>query len=100
MNKPVNERTYGAFVLSVLLPRDPMFRAFLGYFMVPARDDVTVDEAAEFIKAKVGIESRNELKTDRRAQQRFHEVLMKPYAAWKERQLETTGDSNDVQIIR
>jgi hypothetical protein len=78
----MNDRTYGAFVLSVSLPRDPMFRRFVADYVVPPRE-INVDDAAEFIKLAVGIDSRNALKTDRRAQQRFHEILMKQYAAWK-----------------
>lgn len=81
------ERTYGAFVLSVSLPRDPTFRRFVADYVVPPRE-ITTDDAAEFIKLAVGIDSRNALKTDRRAQQRFHEVLMKPFSAWRLRQTE------------
>lgn len=83
----MNDRTYGAFVLSVSLPRDAMFRRFVADYVVPPRE-INVDDAAEFIKLALGIDSRNVLKTDRRAQQRFHEVLMKPFAAWKARQEE------------
>lgn len=83
----MNERTYGAFVLSVSLPRDPMFLRFVADYVVPPRE-INADDAAEFIKLAVGVESRNVLKTDRRAQERFHEILMKPYSAWRARQFE------------
>lgn len=81
------ERTYGAFVLSVSLPRDPTFRRFVADYVVPPRD-ISAEDAAEFIKLALGVDSRNVLKTDRRAQERFHEILMKPYSAWRERQAE------------
>lgn len=73
---------------SGMLARDPLFRAFVGYFMVPPRDDVTVDEAAMFIRDACGIESRRELATNTEAQQRFHANIRKTFLAWKENQLE------------
>lgn len=74
--------------LSGMLPRDPQFRAFVGYFMVPPRDDVSVDEAATFIRDACGIESRRELTTNAEAQQRFHANIRKTFLAWKENHLE------------
>lgn len=70
------------------LPRDPEFRAFVGYFMVPVRDDVSVDEAATFIRDACEIESRRELATNPEAQKRFHANIRKTFLAWKERQEE------------
>lgn len=69
------------------LPRDPQFRAFVGYFMVPPRE-VSIDEAAEFIRGACGVDSRRELATDREAQQRFHANIRRPFVAWRERQAE------------
>lgn len=77
--------------LAGMLPRDPQFRAFVGYFMVPVRDDVTVEEAATFIRTACGIESRRELTTNSEAQQRFHANIRKTFLAWKENQLEHTA---------
>jgi len=77
--------------LSGMLPRDPEFRAFVGYFMVPARNDVTVDEAATFIRDACQVESRRDLATDREAQQRFHNHIRKTFLAWKENQLENAA---------
>lgn len=69
------------------LPRDPQFRAFVGYFMVPVRE-VSVDEAAEFIRICCGVDSRRELAQHAGAAERFHNIIRKPYLAWKERQEE------------
>ena len=74
--------------LAGMLPRDPQFRAFVGYFMVPVRDDVSVDEAATFIRDACEVESRRELATDPEAQQRFHTNIRLTFLAWKERQAE------------
>jgi hypothetical protein len=74
--------------LAGMLPRDPEFRAFVGYFMVPPRDDVSVDEAATFIRDACMVESRRELATNAEAQQRFHANIRKTFLAWKERQEE------------
>lgn len=74
--------------LAGMLPRDPQFRAFVGYFMVPVRDDVTVDEAATFIRDACEIESRRELATDEDAQWRFHNRIRRMFLAWKMRQEE------------
>jgi hypothetical protein len=74
--------------LSGMLPRDPEFRAFVGYFMVPARDHVSVDEAATFIRDACKVESRRELATNQEAQQRFHANIRKTFLAWKENHLE------------
>ncbi|SAK53409.1 hypothetical protein AWB78_01323 [Caballeronia calidae] len=83
-----DEPTTTPFVRSCQLPREQEFRRFVADYVVPSRD-VSVDEAAQFIKLCVGIDSRNALKTDRGAQQRFHEFLMKPFIAWRARQTET-----------
>jgi len=71
--------------LAGMLPRDPEFRAFVSQYTVPP-SDVTVDEAAEFIRTVCEVESRRELATDSEAQQRFHRFLRKPFIEWKERQ--------------
>lgn len=73
--------------LAGMLPRDPQFRAFLGYFMVPPRD-ISVDEAAEFIRVACQIDSRRELAENARAADAFHTNIRKPFLAWRERQSE------------
>lgn len=42
--------------------------------------------AKEFILMLCCIESRNDLDTNPAAAQRFHELVRKPFLAWKERQ--------------
>jgi hypothetical protein len=74
--------------LAGMLPRDPQFRAFVSQYMVPPREP-TVDEAAAFIRAACGIESRRELQRDPGAEILFHRFIRKPYAAWREQQTET-----------
>lgn len=69
------------------LPRDPQFRAFVGYFMVPPCE-VSIDEAAEFIRVACGVDSRRELAQHAGAAERFHNIIRKPFLAWKERQEE------------
>ncbi|AET91071.1 hypothetical protein BYI23_B004640 [Burkholderia sp. YI23] len=73
--------------LAGMLPRDPQFREFLGYFMVPPRE-ISVDEAAEFIRIACGIDSRRELAENGRAADAFHTNIRKPFVAWRERQAE------------
>lgn len=73
--------------LAGVLPRDPMFREWVGYFCeVPTACPVSEDIAAEFIRRECGVTSRRELATDTEAQQRFHKFLRKPFVAWKEQQ--------------
>jgi hypothetical protein len=78
----------GVLQLAGALPKDPEFRAFVGYFMVPPRDDLSVDEAATFIRTACEIESRRELATNEEAQWRFHNRIRRMFLAWKERQEE------------
>lgn len=69
--------------LAGMLPRDPQFRAWASEF-IPGH--VTVDAAAEFIRLVCQVESRRQLAQDREAEQRFHNLLRKPYVAWKSEQ--------------
>lgn len=73
--------------LAGMLPRDPQFRAFVGYFMVPPCE-VSIDEAAEFIRVACGVGSRRELAQHAGAAERFHNHIRKPFLQWKERQTE------------
>lgn len=65
------------------LPRDPQFRAFVSQYTVPPQE-VSVDQAAAFIREVCQVESRRQLAEDREAEKRFHQFLRKPYVAWKE----------------
>jgi hypothetical protein len=73
--------------LAGMLPRDPEFRQWVGQYTMPP-SEVTADEAAEFIRVACKVESRRELATDREAEQRFHNIIRKPFLLWKERQAE------------
>lgn len=73
--------------LAGMLPRDPEFRAFVGYYAVPPRE-VSIDEAAQFIRLVCEVSSRRELATNKEAEKRFHEYLRRPFLAWRERQAE------------
>lgn len=70
--------------LAGMLPRDPQFRAWAASHAEV--DPLTVDEAAEFIRVVCNVESRRQLATDRHAEERFHQYLRKPYAAWRSQQ--------------
>lgn len=73
--------------LAGALPRDPEFRAWVGNYV----DGRPVDEdyAAHFIRACCEVTSRRELATDTEAAQRFHDLVRRPYVAWKEQQEQT-----------
>lgn len=70
--------------LAGMLPRDPQFRQFVSQYTVPP-SDVTVDEAAEFIRIACGIDSRRRLAENAGAAEAFHNFIRKPYVAWKEK---------------
>lgn len=70
--------------LAGMLPRDPKFRDWAGQFIT--RGNVTVDEAAEFIRVVCQVESRRQLAEDREAEQRFHTLLRKPFLDWRDEQ--------------
>jgi hypothetical protein len=71
--------------LAGALCRNPLFRKWVGLWMVPPRD-VTVDDAAAFIREVCEIESRKALADNPQAERRFHQFLRKPYVAWREKE--------------
>lgn len=73
--------------LAGMLPRDPDFRVWVSQWLVPPRE-VDIDEAAAFIRTVCEVTSRRELLSSRDAEQRFHNFIRRPYAAWRERQTE------------
>lgn len=68
------------------LPRDPQFREWAASHAEV--EPLTVDEAAEFIRVVCQVTSRRALATDKAAEERFHQFLRKPYAAWRAQHLE------------
>lgn len=67
------------------LPRDPQFREFVSQFTVPP-SEVSVDQAAAFIREVCQVQSRRQLAEDRAAEQRFHQFLRRPFVAWRDQQ--------------
>jgi hypothetical protein len=72
--------------LAGALCRNPLFRKWVGLWMVPPRE-VDVDTAAQFIREVCEIESRKALADNPQAEQRFHNFLRKPYVAWRDREV-------------
>lgn len=72
------------------LPRDPQFRAWVSQYTVPP-SDVTIDEAAEFIRVACGVESRRELAENAGAEQAFHNFIRRPFIEWRDRQHQPQG---------
>nr|WP_155624545.1 hypothetical protein [Burkholderia vietnamiensis] len=66
------------------LPRDPLFREWVGGFV--DGDPVSVDEAAQFIRVVCKVESRRELATDPHAAERFNHFLRRPFIDWRDNQ--------------
>ncbi|WP_175764180.1 hypothetical protein [Burkholderia ambifaria] len=79
--QPANRPTLNAFQLSCNLTRDPLFRTWVGGFV--NGDPVSVDEAAQFIRAVCKVESRRELATDVHAADRFNHFLRRPFIDWR-----------------
>ena len=71
--------------LAGMLPRDPQFREWVSQYTVPPQD-VSVDQAAAFIREVCQIESRRALAEDRAAEHRFHQYLRRPFVAWRSKQ--------------
>lgn len=69
--------------LAGMLPRDPKFREWVSQYTVPPQQ-VTDEQAAQFIREVCQIESRRQLALDAAAEKRFHEYLRRPYAAWRQ----------------
>ena len=72
-------KSFSITQMAGMLPHDAEFRAFVGTFVTGVT--VTVEIAAQFIREVCQIKSRKELATNRVAQQRFHQFLMRPFNA-------------------
>ncbi|MET3631628.1 hypothetical protein [Burkholderia sp. 572] len=70
--------------LAGMLPRDPLFREWVGGFV--NGEPVTVDQAAQFVRIVCKVESRRELATDAHAIDRFHHFLRRPFIDWRDNQ--------------
>ncbi|VVE74153.1 hypothetical protein PCA31118_04691 [Pandoraea captiosa] len=69
--------------LAGILPRQPQFRAWLEE---AAHQPITADDAAEFIRIACGVDSRRELDTNGSAADRFHNIVRRPFLAWRDKQ--------------
>ncbi|AOI92096.1 hypothetical protein [Burkholderia pseudomultivorans] len=79
-----NQPKLSACQLACNLTRDPLFREWVGGFV--NGDPVTVDEAAQFIRAVCKVESRRDLATDQHAADRFNHFLRRPFLDWRDNQ--------------
>lgn len=79
-------------VMACLFCRDPLFHIWLNVLDSVAhdRDQYTFEPGEEFAKDFIltlcGIESRNELDTNRMAAYRFHQLVRIPFVTWKAQQ--------------
>ena len=82
-------------IMACVFCRDPQFQKWAGgraraqrmMFLGPV--DMHVDDerlAKFFVMAEAGVSSRNDLDTDPDAAARFHDLVRKPFLAWKEGQ--------------
>jgi hypothetical protein len=79
-----DQATVNIVALAGSLPRDPQFRTWAASF-IPG-GDVTTDEAAEWIRVVCQVDSRRLLAEDREAEQRFHQLLRRPFIDWRNEQ--------------
>ncbi|WP_186145986.1 hypothetical protein [Burkholderia gladioli] len=70
--------------LAGMLPRDATFRAYL--CDLASVDDVTPDNAAEYVRVICEVESRRELATNPKAAHRFETLVRRPFVAWRDNQ--------------
>lgn len=70
--------------LAGALPRDPEFREWCGH--VSGFDTFSEEHAAQFVRAMCGITSRRELATSEIAASMFHNLIRRPFVAWREQQ--------------
>lgn len=73
--------------LAGMLPRDPQFREWCSTFA--PEGDLTIDETAEFIRVVCGVDSRRELERNADAAEAFHNLIRRPFMAWREQQAKT-----------
>lgn len=69
------------------LPRDPLFREWVA--IASGQEGVREEHAADWIRFICEIDSRRELAHNAAAVDRFHDLIRKPFVAWKEQQTET-----------
>ncbi len=80
INKPKNPRDL--CIMACIFCREPAFLAWLGQLATP-HVVFTEAMAKDFILEACGVASRNDLDRNPAAAERFHELVRKPYLAWK-----------------
>lgn len=70
--------------LAGMLPRDATFRAYL--CDLASVDDVSPDNAAEYVRTICEVESCRELATDPDAAHRFETLVRRPFVVWRRQQ--------------
>jgi hypothetical protein len=70
--------------LAGMLSHNPVFRAWVTTWLTPPETPATVEEAAQFIRYVCEVDSRAELATNEEAARRFHELLRRPFIAWRD----------------
>lgn len=73
--------------LAGMLPRDPLFRAWVA--SLDGGEALDEEQCAELIRVVCGVDSRRELAHNAAAVDRFHDLIRKPFVAWKAQQTET-----------
>jgi hypothetical protein len=68
--------------LAGMLASDRAFREWVTTWLTTP-ELATVEEAAQFIRYVCEIKSRAELATNEEAARRFHELLRRPFIAWR-----------------
>jgi hypothetical protein len=75
-------------IMACAFCRDPQFHRWLEQLAAQGGTAGAFDEAKakEFVLTICGIDSRNELDTNARAAQDFHQLVRAPFLKWKEQQ--------------
>lgn len=69
-------------IMACIFCREPSFQEWLASLAAPSVP-FTDEMAKEFILTACQVDSRNDLDRDPAAAQRFHDLVRKPYLAWK-----------------
>ena len=79
-------------VMACVFCRDPLFHTWLNVLESDCKDrdqnpfEPTEEFAKDFILQLCGIESRNDLDTNKLAAYRFHQLIRIPFVTWKAQQ--------------
>lgn len=82
-NLLIQRPTRDLCIMACIFCREPLFHRWLQSIQP---GDVSEDIAKQFIVISCQVKSRNDLDRDPAAAERFHNLIRKPYLAWKEQQ--------------